>query len=152
MAKLSEKEKQAFRDYAESKIKPAGMLRNCVRAFWVGGLICVLGQFLSDAAKWWLGLPQPFWGTFASVALIFLGATFTGIGIFDDMGRYAGAGTAVPITGFANSMVAPALEYKTEGFILGVAAKMFTISGPVLVYGMLSALVAGAIRIILGVG
>lgn len=150
MPELSEKEKQQYRDYARQKAHNPSMAINCLKAFWVGGSICTLGQAFIDIGKTALGLDKTYSGTFASVALIFIGALLTGLGIFDDIGRYAGAGSAVPITGFANSVVSPAMEFRAEGMILGLAAKMFTVAGPVLVYGLLAALAAGAIRLLLG--
>lgn len=113
------------------------------RAFWVGGLICTIGQLVNMAAVEWLGFDVTNAGGFVSTVMIFLGCTLTGIGVYDDIGRYAGAGSVVPITGFANSMTAPAMEFRREGFILGVGAKLFTIAGPVLVYGITASMVCG---------
>jgi len=110
-----------------------------------------VGEALNDIAKNALNLDKEGVGTFRSAILIFLGALFTGIGIYDVLGRYAGAGSIVPITGFANSVVSPALEYKWEGYIMGVGAKLFTIAGPVLVYGISTSILAGVIYYIIGV-
>ena len=106
-----------------------------LNAFWTGGLICVLGQLI---LKGWglLGLDQDGASTATAISMVFLGALCTGIGIYDRIAKLAGAGTVVPITGFANSVVSPAREFKTEGFVMGVSAKMFTLAGPVLVYGV----------------
>ncbi len=119
------------------------LLQGCLRAFWVGGAICMLGQAFLDIAMAWFDMTAAAAATMASVALVFLTALFTGIGIFDKLGKYAGAGTVVPITGFANAMVSPAMEYKPEGWVLGTGAKLFTIAGPVLVYGISTSVVVG---------
>ena len=119
--------------------------QGCLRAFWVGGSICVLGQAIADAGHAWLGFSSSDASTFASIALIFLTALLTGIGVFDRIARYAGAGTVVPITGFANAMVSPAMEFRPEGFVLGTGAKLFTIAGPVLVYGISASVIVGLI-------
>ena len=120
------------------------MRRDCLNAFWIGGLICVIGQLFLN---WYgsLGLDQEKAGTAASMSLVVLSALLTGLSLYDDIARFAGAGTLVPITGFANSISAPAVEFKTEGFILGVGAKMFTIAGPVIVYGVSASVVYGLI-------
>lgn len=106
-----------------------------LNAFWTGGLICVLGQLILNGWRL-LGLDQDGASTATAISMVFLGALCTGIGIYDRIAKLAGAGTVVPITGFANSVVSPAMEFKTEGFVMGVSAKMFTIAGPVLVYGV----------------
>ena len=118
------------------------ILRDCVRAFAVGGAICVLGQIF---VNWYtaLGLEKEDAGTLASMTLVALSALLTGLSLYDDLAKYAGAGTLVPITGFANSIAAPAVEFKTEGFVLGVGAKMFTIAGPVIVYGLSASVIYG---------
>ena len=120
------------------------MWRDCLNAFWIGGLICTLGQLFMN---WYgnLGLEKQDAGTAASMTLVCLSALLTGLSIYDDIAKYAGAGTLVPITGFANSIAAPAVEFKTEGFVLGVGAKMFTIAGPVIVYGVSASVVYGFI-------
>ena len=118
------------------------MGRDCLNAFWIGGLICVIGQvFMNCYAAW--GLDKEAAGTATSITLVTLSALLTGLSLYDDIAKHAGAGTLVPITGFANSIAAPAVEFKTEGFILGVAAKMFTIAGPVIVYGLAASVVYG---------
>ncbi len=120
------------------------MLRDCVNAFWIGGLICTLGQvFLNGYGA--LGLDKEDAGTATSMTLVCLSALLTGLSLYDDIAKHAGAGTLVPITGFANAIAAPAVEFKTEGFVLGVAAKMFTIAGPVIVYGITASVVYGVI-------
>ena len=118
--------------------------RDCLLAFLVGGLICTLGQ-LAMAGYKALGLEKEDAGTAASMSLVALSALLTGLSIYDDIAKHAGAGTLVPITGFANAVAAPAVEFKTEGFVLGVAAKMFTIAGPVIVYGVAASVVYGLI-------
>ena len=117
---------------------------DCVAAFVVGGAICTLGQIFINLYKN-LGLEQKDASTAASMSLVVLSALFTGLSLYDNLAKYAGAGTLVPITGFANSIAAPAVEFKTEGFVLGVGAKMFTIAGPVIVYGVSASVIYGLI-------
>ena len=119
-------------------------LKNCIKAFLVGGLICALGQFLIHFYSAW-GLDQENSSTAASMTLVALSALFTGLSLYDNLAKHAGAGTLVPITGFANAVSSAAVEFKTEGFILGVGAKMFTIAGPVIVYGVSASVVYGFI-------
>ena len=123
--------------------------RNCLGAFLVGGAICCLGQLLLNLYGGW-GLSEREAATAASVTLVFLGAALTGLGVYDDLARLGGAGTLVPITGFANSVAAPALEFKTEGLITGTAAKMFVIAGPVIVFGVGSSVLYGLLLCLLG--
>ena len=118
--------------------------KDCLMAFLVGGLICLLGQCCITLYTS-LGLPKEDAGTAASMSLVALSALLTGLSLYDDRAKAAGAGTLVPITGFANAISAPAVEFKTEGFILGVGAKMFTIAGPVIVYGLSASVVYGLI-------
>ena len=118
--------------------------KDCLMAFLVGGLICLLGQCCITLYTS-LGLPKEEAGTAASMSLVALSALLTGLSLYDDLPKAAGAGTLVPITGFANAISAPAVEFKTEGFILGVGAKMFTIAGPVIVYGLSASVVYGLI-------
>jgi len=120
------------------------LVKDCFHAFWVGGLICVIGQFFMNRYAS-LGLDKQMAGTAASMTLVALSALLTGLSLYDDIAKYAGAGTLVPITGFANSIAAPAVEFKTEGMILGTGAKMFTIAGPVIVYGVSASVVYGLI-------
>ena len=119
--------------------------QGCLRAFWVGGGICALGQALMDYAAFVLRLSAAQAGTFAGIVLVFLTAALTGFGVFDKIAKYAGAGTVVPITGFANAMVSPAMEFRPEGFVLGTGARLFTIAGPVLVYGISASVAVGLI-------
>lgn len=118
--------------------------KDCLRAFVVGGIICTIGQFFINYYTK-LGLEKDAAGTAASMTLVAISAILTGLSLYDNIAKYAGAGTLVPITGFANSIAAPAVEFKTEGFILGVGAKMFTIAGPVIVYGLAASVVYGLI-------
>ena len=120
------------------------LLKDCALAFLIGGAICVLGQLIMDGYMA-LGLDKENAGTAMSMTLVALSALFTGLSLYDNLAKHAGAGTLVPITGFANSVAAPAVEFKTEGFILGVGAKMFTIAGPVIVYGVSASVVYGVI-------
>ncbi len=121
---------------------------NCTKAFFIGGLICTVGQVLTNFYIA-LGISKEISGTLTSVSLIFLGGLLTSIGIYDNIAKHGGAGTLVPITGFANSIVSPAIEFKSEGFVLGLGAKMFIIAGPVLVYGIISSVVFGVIYYLL---
>lgn len=129
--------------YENTKPKP-NVLRNCFRAFWTGGLICVIGEVIFKVLEY-MGQDKLQAMAWETVIMIFLGALLTGIGIYDKIGDYAGAGSVVPITGFANSIVSPSIEFKKEGYVFGVAAKMFTIAGPVLVYSIGSSVILGII-------
>ena len=141
-------EKQ-YGELVASMAPKSPMWRDCLNAFWIGGLICVLGQlFLNGYSA--LGMEKQDAGTAASMTLVALSALLTGLSVYDDIAKYAGAGTLVPITGFANSIAAPAVEFKTEGFVLGVGAKMFTIAGPVIVYGLAASVVYGFIYWVIG--
>ena len=123
---------------------PSPIGKDCFNAFWIGGLICVLGQLALNGYTA-LGLDEKLAGTAMSMSLVALSALLTGLSLYDDIAKFAGAGTLVPITGFANSIAAPAVEFKTEGMILGTAAKMFTIAGPVIVYGVSASVIYGLI-------
>lgn len=127
----------------ETEPKPK-LLKNCINAFIVGGLICDIGQFFNNIYLSF-GASKDDVGTYVSITMVFLGALLTGLGIYDKIANFAGAGTVVPITGFSNSIVSPAMEFKKEGFVFGVGAKMFTIAGPVLVYGISSSVIIGII-------
>lgn len=122
---------------------------NIVKAFVVGGLISAIGQGFWELYMLF-NIPQENAGALATITMIFLGGLLTGIGIYDEIGQFAGAGTIVPVTGFANAMVSPALEYKQEGLILGLGAKLFNVAGPVLTYGMVSAFIIGLLKTVLG--
>jgi len=120
------------------------IVKDCINAFWIGGLICAIGQLIMNGYSW-VGLNETDAGTATSMTLVAISALLTGLSLYDNIAKHAGAGTLVPITGFANSIAAPAVEFKTEGFILGVGAKMFTIAGPVIVYGVSASVVYGLI-------
>ena len=138
---MTEKDYQKLVDGMSPK---SPMWRDCLNAFWIGGLICVLGQFFIHSYQN-MGMDKADAGTATSMSLVVLSAVLTGLSLYDDIAKHAGAGTLVPITGFANSIAAPAVEFKTEGFVLGVGAKMFTIAGPVIVYGLSASVVYGLI-------
>lgn len=121
----------------------------CLRAFWVGGVICCIGQAMNQCGEK-MGLTMDQASMFTSVILIFLGTTLTGIGVYDRIGKYAGAGSIVPITGFANSVAAPAIEFRREGLILGLGAKLFTLAGPVLTYGIIASIAVGLVHWVKG--
>lgn len=142
---------QEYGKYVSKKAKPSPILRDCVWAFCVGGLICTFGQFLLNFYQSW-DLEKDDAAAAVSVTLILLSAVLTGLGIFDKIAKHAGAGTLVPITGFANAVVSPALEFKSEGLVLGLSAKMFVIAGPVLVFGISASVIYGLILILLGLG
>ena len=137
-----------YQQYVEKKSPKSKILRNVIRAFAIGGLICVVGQFFTNILKA-RGFGSDMAGNLTALILVFLGALFTGLNVYDELGRFAGAGSIVPITGFANSIVSPAMEFKSEGYITGVGAKMFVIAGPVLVYGISASVVAGIIHYLL---
>ena len=122
----------------------------CLKAFLVGGLICCLGQLLQDLGRMYLDLDRDQAGALCSIGLIFLAGLLTALGVFDKIAAFAGAGTVVPITGFANSIVAPAMEFRSEGLVTGTAAKLFQIAGPVLVYGIGSSVIYGLILYLFG--
>ncbi|SHH54206.1 stage V sporulation protein AC [Tepidibacter thalassicus] len=138
-----------YKKYVDKKSPKPTYFKNCIWAFVVGGLICDIGQVILNTYIRF-GLDKKMASTSTSITLIFLGAFFTGVGVYDILGRRAGAGSIVPITGFSNSIVSPAMEYKREGYVLGVGAKMFTIAGPVLVYGIGSSVILGLIYYFLG--
>lgn len=131
-----------YADYIKKKSPNSRLGRNMLRAFLVGGLICCIGQGIINGCKA-VGLDTETAGTACSVILVFLGALLTGLNVYDRIAKFSGAGTLVPITGFANSVVAPALEFKTEGMVTGLAAKMFIIAGPVIVFGTATSVIYG---------
>ena len=140
-----------YGEYVNGKSKPSPILKNLIWAFVIGGLICTVGQGLLNLYKK-AGLTAEDAGSAVSMTLIFAAALLTGLGLFDKLAKRAGAGTLVPITGFANAMVSPALEFKSEGLITGTAAKLFTVAGPVLVFGMGASVIYGLILCLLGYG
>lgn len=135
---------KAYQTYVDKKSPNSPIIKNCIMAFLVGGLICSIGQVIFSYCKF-KGLDETSAGTIVSIILIGLSAFLTGLNIFNKIGKIAGAGSLVPITGFANSIVAPAMEYKSEGYVMGVGAKMFTVAGPVLVYGISSSIIVGLV-------
>lgn len=137
-----------YNEYVKLKTPNSKVFSNCIKAFISGGIICVIGQFILSLFKK-CGLDTEMAGMATSIVLIFLGALLTGLDIYPKIAKFAGAGTIVPITGFANSVVSPALEAKTEGMVLGVGAKIFTIAGPVILYGTLASWIAGIIYFII---
>lgn len=136
--------KQEYLDYVDQKSPNSPILKNCFNAFWVGGLICSIGQIIFDFCKY-KGLDTTSSSTIVSIILISIAAFLTGLNIFNKIGKFAGAGSLVPITGFANSIVSPAIEYKSEGYVMGVGGKMFTVAGPVLVFGISASVIVGII-------
>lgn len=136
-----------YKEYVSNKATPSPIGKNMAWAFCVGGLICVIGQALLNFYKK-SGLSAEEAGTAVSMTLIFAAALLTGLGLFDKLAKRAGAGTLVPITGFANAMVSPALEFKNEGFITGTGAKLFTVAGPVLVFGISASIIYGLLLIL----
>ena len=136
--------KQTYKEYVNKKSPNSPILKNCFNAFWVGGLICSIGQIILEICKT-QGLSTEASGTIVSIILIAISAFLTGLNFFNKLGKFAGAGSLIPITGFANSIVSPAIEYKSEGYVMGVGAKMFTVAGPVLVYGISASVLIGLI-------
>lgn len=142
-------QEQRYQQRVNEKMPRSKTFSQCVRAFVVGGLICCIGQAVRAFGEATLKLDQDGVAALTAIVMVFLGATLTGIGVYDKIGSWAGAGSIVPITGFANSIVSPAMEFKREGLILGTAAKMFTIAGPVLVYGVGASVIVGLITCLL---
>ena len=146
---MSEMTNQQYAEYVKRKSPSSPIGGDLLRAFLIGGAICALGQVITEL--WVLvGLEEAEAGTACSMSLVFLGALFTGLGVYDDAAKLGGAGTLVPITGFANAVVSPALEFKSEGFITGTAAKMFIIAGPVIVFGTCASIIYGLILCLIG--
>ncbi len=133
-----------YLEYVKSREPRTKHFKNCLAAFGVGGFICCIGQFIRYMFEF-AGLTGDVLAGSVSVVLIFLGCLLTGLGVYDRIGRYAGAGSIVPITGFANSVASPAIEFKTEGWIYGMAAKMFTVAGAIIVFGVFSGVLVGLI-------
>ncbi len=134
-----------YLNYVKSISPKTNEKRSLFRAFLIGGLICSIGQTIRIFFEQFLGLSGDELSGFVSAVMIFLGALLTGLGVYDRIGKFAGGGSIVPITGFANSVVSPAIEFKTEGFIYGVASKMFVIAGPIIVFGIASSVLVGLI-------
>ena len=136
-----------YQDYVNKKSPNSPIWKNCFNAFWVGGLICTIGQIIMNICKE-RGFNQELSGTIVSIILIGISAFLTGLNIFNKIGKFAGAGSLIPITGFANSIVSPAMEYKSEGYVMGVGGKMFTVAGPVLVFGISASIIVGIVYLI----
>lgn len=137
-------DKSNYNKYVKKRTPDSPIFKDCVKAFAVGGLICVIGQCITDVAGM-LGAGADAVKTITPIVLIFLGSLLTSIGVYDKIGRFAGGGSVIPITGFANSIVASAMEFKKEGFVMGLGAKMFTVAGPVIVYGVVASIIYGVI-------
>ena len=138
------KDKKSYKEYAEAHAKKSNVPLDCLKAFIIGGLICMLGQAFIDLYQHW-GMTQIIASTLSSMTLVFLAALLTGLNVFHKIAKHAGAGTLVPITGFSNAVTCAAMEFKSEGWILGLGAKIFTIAGPVIVYGLLASALYGVI-------
>ena len=136
-----------YQEYVDKKSPNSPILKNCFNAFWVGGLICTFGQIISLICKA-RGFYEATSGTIVSIILIAISAFLTSLNLFNKIGKFAGAGSLVPITGFANSIVAPSIEFKSEGYVMGVGSKMFTIAGPVLVFGICTSIIVGIVYLI----
>lgn len=136
-----------YQKYVDQKTPNSPIWKNCFNAFWVGGLICSIGQMIFEIFKM-RGVDETTCYAIVSISLIFISAFLTGLNLFNKIGKFAGAGSLIPITGFANSIVSPAMEYKSEGYVMGVGAKMFTVAGPVLVYGISSSIIVGLVYLL----
>ena len=139
--------KKDYQEYVNQKSPNSPIIKNCFNAFWVVGLICSIGQIIFDFCKY-RGMDTQMSSTIVSIILIGISAFLTGLNLFNRIGKFAGAGSLVPITGFANSIVSPAMEYKSEGYVMGVGGKMFTVAGPVLVFGISASIVVGIVYLI----
>lgn len=139
--------KQTYQNYVDKKSPNSPIIKNCFNAFWTGGLICSIGQIILNMCKE-RGFDTQTSGTIVSILLIGIAAFLTGLNLFNKIGKFAGAGSLIPITGFANSIVSPAMEYKSEGYVMGVGGKMFTVAGPVLVFGISASILVGIIYLI----
>ena len=133
-----------YSEYVNKKYPNSPILKDCFNAFWVGGLICSIGQLILDFCLY-KGMDNTIASTVVSISLIAISAILTALNVFNRIGKFAGAGSLVPITGFANSIVSPAIEYKSEGYVMGVGGKMFTVAGPVLVFGISASVIVGII-------
>lgn len=136
--------KQEYQKFVQDRAQSSPIVKNCALAFVFGGGICVLGQAIMDG---WMamGLEKTDAGTATSICLVFLSVLLTGLNLYNKLGRYGGAGTLVPITGFANAVASPAIDFKSEGLVTGMAAKMFTVAGPVIVFGVAASVIYGVI-------
>ncbi len=150
MPNISE-QKNAYQKLVDQTSPKPNMFKNCIWAFVVGGIICCIGQGINDVLRYVAELPKDTAANFTSIILVFIGALLTGLDLYDSIGKKAGAGSIIPITGFANSVVSPAIEYKKEGYVFGIGAKIFTIAGPVILYGVISSVIVGLIYYMIGV-
>lgn len=141
-------EQVKYQKLVKERMPKSRAISQCIRAFISGGIICCIGQLMRNWAQQGMGLDEKGTAALTAIVMVFLGATLTGIGVYDKIGEWSGAGSIVPITGFANSIVSPAMEFKREGFITGTAAKLFTIAGPVLVYGVGSSVIVGLLSLL----
>ena len=137
-----------YLEYVKAVSPRTQEVKTLFHAFWVGGFICSIGQSFRFLLDYGVGLSGDELSSYVSMIMIFLGALFTGLGLYDRIGKYAGGGSIVPITGFANSVVSPAIEFKTEGYVYGTAAKMFIVAGPIIVFGIASSVLVGLIYFI----
>ena len=138
-------DKKQYKKYAAAHAKPSPIIKNCIFAFLVGGSICLLGELLYMLYNFMPFIPSSQASTLVSVTLIFISVLLTGLGVYDKIAKHAGAGTLLPIKGFANAVASPAIDSRAEGYILGVGAKIFTVSGPVILYGTLAGAIYGVI-------
>lgn len=143
-----EMSKQEYQKFVQARAKSSPLVKDCVLAFVIGGGICAVGQAIMDGFMG-LGLEKTDAGTATTISLVFLSALLTGLNLYNKLGRYGGAGTLVPITGFANAVVSPAIDFKSEGMVTGMAAKMFTVAGPVIVFGVTASVIYGVILMLL---
>lgn len=142
--------KERYKKYADAHAPSSPTVKNCIRAFWVGGLICTVAELAHTALDTYTSLDEESASLCVSVGLIFVAVVLTALGLFDRIAKYAGAGTLVPITGFANSVASQAIDARCEGFVLGVGAKIFTVCGPVVLYGIFTGAVVGVIEYAVG--
>ena len=136
--------KAEYQRFVQDRAKKSPLVKDCAMAFGIGGVICVIGQLIMDGFTA-LGLDKVDAGTATSVSLVLLSALLTGLNLYNKLARYGGAGTLVPITGFANAVASPAIDFKSEGFVTGMAAKMFTVAGPVIVFGVTASVIYGVV-------
>ena len=150
VSRVQSKRAQAYQKLVERLSPKSDMAKGIFRAYWVGGAICVLGQLINDLFSYGLKWGMQSASTATSICLIFIASLLTGLGVYDKIGKYAGAGSIVPITGFANSMAASAMEFRREGLVLGLGSRLFTVAGPVLAYGITASILVGIIYWIVG--
>lgn len=142
------KEQLNYNEMVKDKAPKSNLLQDCFRAFWVGGVICCIGQGISELIKLIPNISEKDVSSWCCIILIFIGSLLTGTGLYSKIGKYAGAGSIVPITGFSNSIVASAIEFKQEGYVMGIGSKLFTVAGPVLVYGISASIIIGIISFV----